>query len=58
MSEYFDQHGYGVRFGWGPTEAAKLSTSSGCLVVVDVLSFSTAVSVTVDRGTLVYPYQW
>ena len=44
-----------VRFGWGPS-AARALTSPGCvLVVVDVLSFSTAVSVAVSRGTAVLP---
>jgi len=51
----FDQDDAGVRFDWGPTGAAQLSSSASCLVVVDVLSFTTAVSVVVGRGTAVIP---
>jgi 2-phosphosulfolactate phosphatase len=47
-----------VRFEWGPVGAAALVRDCACLVVVDVLSFTTAVSVAVDRGTTVYPYPW
>ncbi|MBT2444130.1 2-phosphosulfolactate phosphatase [Streptomyces sp. ISL-36] len=47
-----------VTFGWGPTEARVLAPSSACVVVVDVLSFTTAVGVAVESGTAVYPYRW
>lgn len=49
---------YDVRFEWGPGGAAALAPSSSCLVVVDVLSFSTSVTVAVEAGTRVYPCAW
>lgn len=54
----WDQARHRVRFDWGPTAAAALADGSGTLVVVDVLSFTTAVSVAVDRGTAVHPAPW
>ncbi|MEU9699294.1 2-phosphosulfolactate phosphatase [Streptomyces sp. NPDC047981] len=48
----------GVTFGWGPTEAAALAKDAACLVVVDVLSFTTSVGVAVEAGTAVFPYRW
>ena len=47
-----------MRFEWGSAGAAKLATSSACLVIVDVLSFTTSVTVAVDAGTRVFPYPW
>jgi 2-phosphosulfolactate phosphatase len=52
------QISYDVRFEWGPAGAAALAPSSMCLVVVDVLSFSTSVTVAVEAGTRVYPCAW
>lgn len=54
------QGAYGVRFEWGPEGARRLMAGGdvACLVVVDVLSFTTAVSVAVDAGTKVFPYAW
>jgi len=49
------QAGYGVRFDWGPAGAARVGSHDGVLVVVDVLSFTTAVSVAVERGITVHP---
>ncbi|RIQ23852.1 2-phosphosulfolactate phosphatase [Jiangella rhizosphaerae] len=54
----WDQDGYGVRLEWGPAGARRLAPHVACLVVVDVLSFTTAVSVAADAGTTVHPYAW
>ena len=48
----------GVRFEWGAAGAAMLAESCAVLVVVDVLSFTTAVSVAVERGIAVHPFPW
>ena len=47
---------YDVRFEWGSAGAAALAPSSSCLVIVDVLSFSTSVTVAAEAGTRVYPW--
>ena len=50
------QSGYDVRFDCGAPGAARQSRDGGLVVVVDVLSFTTAVSVAVQAGTrAVYP---
>jgi 2-phosphosulfolactate phosphatase len=56
----FGQLDGGVRFEWGPTGAAQLAehADGGCLVIVDVLSFTTSVSICVSRGISVFPYRW
>jgi 2-phosphosulfolactate phosphatase len=56
--DWLTQSPHGVRLEWGPTGAAALAGEAACLVVVDVLSFSTAVSVAIDAGTAVYPCRW
>lgn len=58
MSAWFTQHPYGVRFEWGLTGARELAPEAACLVVVDVLSFTTSVTVAVEAGTRVFPYAW
>ncbi|MGW4122842.1 2-phosphosulfolactate phosphatase [Nocardia sp. NPDC004711] len=50
------QDGYGVRFEWGLTGARALGPGCAVLVVIDVLSFTTAVSVAAESGTRVFPY--
>ncbi len=54
----FGQFDAGVRFEWGPIGAAHLARDAECLVVVDVLSFTTSVTVCVGRGMAVYPRRW
>jgi 2-phosphosulfolactate phosphatase len=53
----FGQSDADVRFEWGPVGAAHL-TGGACVVVIDVLSFTTAVSVVTSRGMAVYPQRW
>jgi len=57
LSRVFAQDGFSVRFDWGPTGAQALATGVDVLVIVDVLSFTTAVEVAVARGARVYPYR-
>jgi 2-phosphosulfolactate phosphatase len=45
-----------VALEWGPVGAKVLSETCDVLVVVDVLSFSTAVTVAVERGARVWPH--
>ena len=47
-----------VRLEWGPTGAAELAPECDVAVVVDMLTFSTTVSVAADRGVKVRPYRW
>jgi 2-phosphosulfolactate phosphatase len=53
-----DQPGTGARFEWGLGGAAELGRSCAVLVVVDVLSFTTALDVAVGRGIRVHPFPW
>lgn len=58
MADWLTQSSYGVRFEWGLAGAGELASSRSCTVVVDVLSFTTSVTVAVEAGMSVYPYAW
>ena len=45
-----------VRFDWGPTGGLAVGEGADAAVVVDVLSFTTALGVAVERGAVVVPY--
>ena len=47
-----------VEVEWGVTGAEQLATRCDVVVVCDVLSFSSAVSLAVSRGVIVYPHAW
>jgi 2-phosphosulfolactate phosphatase len=52
----YAQAGFGIGFEWGPVGAGVVS--GDIVAVVDVLSFTTAVTVAADLGIDVYPYRW
>ena len=52
------QHLYRIRLAWGAEGVRRLAPASDVVVIVDVLSFSTAVDVAVGRGAAVIPWQW
>jgi 2-phosphosulfolactate phosphatase len=52
----FDQREFDIRCEWGPRGWEELSPVSEVVIVVDVLSFSTAVDVATGRGAVVFPY--
>ncbi len=49
---------YRVRLAWGAEGLRRLAPVSEVVVIVDVLSFSTAVDVVVARGATVIPWRW
>jgi 2-phosphosulfolactate phosphatase len=57
LGRIFAQDSFSVRFEWGPSGAQSLAAGVDVLVIVDVLSFTTAVEVAVTRGAVVFPYR-
>ena len=55
---YYDQDGFGARFEWGEEGVRRMAGRADVVVVVDVLSFGTAVDIAVERGATVFPYRW
>jgi 2-phosphosulfolactate phosphatase len=52
-----DQHGFRARLEWGQAGVLALAGGAEVVVVVDVLSFSTSVSVAIEHGATVIPYR-
>lgn len=52
------QAAYDLRFDWGRDGLDAVGAGASVVVIVDVLRFSTAVSVAVGRGAAVLPYAW
>lgn len=53
-----DQRGFAFRFGWGAEGLTALAPACDVIVIVDVLRFTSAVSVAVAGGSIVFPYRW
>ncbi|MET3805347.1 2-phosphosulfolactate phosphatase [Nakamurella sp. UYEF19] len=51
------QSGWAIRFDWGLSGATAIADGAGAVVVVDVLSFTTTLSVAIDEGIEVYPFR-
>lgn len=56
MVSPYAQDGFRATFDWGPAGAT--AVPADLVAVVDVLSFTTAVTVAVDQGIDVLPYRW
>lgn len=54
----FEQAAFEVRCEWGELGVAQLAPISDAVIIVDVLSFSTAVEVATSRGAVIFPYRW
>jgi len=53
----FDQSEYDVRCEWGERGVHSLVPASDVVIIVDVLSFSTAVEIATSQGATVFPYR-
>ncbi|MFD1366524.1 2-phosphosulfolactate phosphatase [Actinoplanes sichuanensis] len=58
MTGFYGQAEYRVRCDWGPAGADAIGAGASVVAVVDVLSFTTALTVAADRGVEVFPYRW
>ncbi|MCX8959532.1 2-phosphosulfolactate phosphatase [Erwinia psidii] len=56
--DWFNQKKFEVRLEWGLPAVDYLAGDADCAVIVDVMSFSTCVSLAVDNGADIYPYPW
>jgi 2-phosphosulfolactate phosphatase len=54
----YAQDGFRARFDWGRAGAQAVAPGTTVAAVVDVLSFTTALTVAVDVGIEVLPYPW
>jgi len=52
----FDQSEFDIRCEWGRRGLQELAPLSNVVIIVDVLSFSTAVDIATSRGAMVFPY--
>lgn len=55
---YFQQLPFSVRLEWGSAAIKQLGPEVDCIVVIDIMSFSTCVNIAVEQGAVVYPYPW
>lgn len=52
------QREYNVRCEWGEQGVARLAPVSDAVIIVDVMSFSTCVTIAAARGATVFPCRW
>jgi 2-phosphosulfolactate phosphatase len=55
--EYWNQNGFDVRFEWG-LHGLKALSECRSFIIIDILSFTTCVSIALARKAVVYPYRW
>jgi 2-phosphosulfolactate phosphatase len=54
----FDQSEFEIRCEWGPRGLREVAARAEVVVIVDVLTFTTAVEVATARGAAVFPFPW
>jgi 2-phosphosulfolactate phosphatase len=54
---FYDQTAFDIRFEWGEQGVSRLRPLSEVVIIVDVLSFSTAVTIATGNGAIVFPYR-
>ena len=54
----FNQSEFDLRCEWGQQGINQLASISDVVIIVDVLSFSTAVEIATNNGAIIFPYQW
>lgn len=52
----YNQHNFDIRCEWGAKGIEQLAASSDAIIIVDVLSFTTCVSIAVDNEAVIYPF--
>ena len=57
MTDFLQTH-FDVRLEWGAQAVEHLGADADCIVIIDVMSFSTCVSVAIERGGVIFPYPW
>ena len=55
---YFSQSRFSIRLEWGLSAIRHLASEVDCVIIVDIMSFTTCVNIAVERGAFVYPYPW
>lgn len=55
---YFSQSAYEIRLEWGIKAVEHLAEDVECIVIFDIMSFSTCVSIAAESGALLFPYPW
>lgn len=58
MKECYSQSEFDIRLEWGGQAVDYLARNADCVIVVDVMSFSSCVSIAVDNGARIYPFPW
>ena len=55
---FYEQAQHNIRLEWGRQGLHALGPTSEVVVIVDVLSFSTCVEVSLSRGATIFPFHW
>ena len=54
----FNQSEFDLRCEWGHQGVTQLAPISDVVIIVDVLSFSTAIEIATNKGAIIFPYRW